>query len=58
MGLALAQAAAGDMASARRLLAGAIDDAEQSLGKRHDHTLALRSCGEEHGLINPGFQLS
>jgi hypothetical protein len=50
MGLARAQAAAGDMEAATALLTAAVQDAEQALPPRHPHLSALVECAEAIGM--------
>jgi hypothetical protein len=42
MNLAPARAAAGDVASAHRMLASTMDDPEPALGAKHSHPVACR----------------
>jgi hypothetical protein len=50
MGLAAAEAAAGDLDVAFAILTAAIDDARRTHGPRHPHTIALIECADEIGL--------
>jgi hypothetical protein len=50
MGLARAQAAAGDLEAATALLSAAVHDAEQALPPRHPHLTALVECAEAIGM--------
>jgi hypothetical protein len=50
MGLARAQAAAGDLEAATALLSAAVQDAEQVLPPRHPHLTALVECAEAIGM--------
>jgi hypothetical protein len=51
MNLAPALAAAGDVASAHRMLASTMDDPEPALGAEHSHPLAFLDAGVSHGLL-------
>jgi hypothetical protein len=54
MGLALAEAAAGDMTAALTVLTAVINDAEQAYGTQHPRVVALHECGHTIGLIPSG----
>jgi uncharacterized Ntn-hydrolase superfamily protein len=51
MGLALALAAAGEVASAHQVVGSTLTDAQATLGPTHRHLLALVECGEAAGLL-------
>jgi hypothetical protein len=51
MNLAPALVAAGDVASAHRMLASTMDDPEPALGAKHSHPVALLDAAVSPGLL-------